>query len=416
MRKRVGVLVAVFVLVGFTGLAANVAAYYTTPVQSFSWNYLSCGFNGGASSQYSYSGPATDTFPQFYFGAETHNVVCAWANSITIRITGTDPNGHPLTGDRFQSLTALMSPTSGGIQSQVMSAVYNFLLNVLPYGIGSDIQYLQSNPQSGTNYDSTSAWGVWNAPLFSQPADAGLRFGFHLSVDAGLSGSYHIQINYHFTNYHVSGKFQYLSTHDLYDNLVYCFNYCTVNDDFETPGLWASSVSGGSSFVADSLYGYSTQVSQSPTHSVQVGFTGGNTDGTDYGSVLMYRDFATTRVNRIAISYDDSLYSHNGNYWDRLSAGVRMRLYNSAGTNYATYEYWLASWYQGQNCQTPGSNQISISCQPSMNTWHYVNRYPNSDWTISWSGCTKVRIELFASAVGTNADQFQMYFDDFAMA
>ena len=99
-------------------------------------------------------------------------------------------------------------------------------------------------------------------------------------------------------------------------------------NNFEIPDPWSSSVSGGSSFVADSLYGYSTQVSRSPTHSVQVGFTGGSPDGTDWGSVIDYHDYTTTRVNLITIYFYDHLNSHNGNTWDRLSAGVRMRLFN----------------------------------------------------------------------------------------
>ncbi len=190
---------------------------------------------------------------------------------------------------------------------------------------------------------------------------------------------------------------------------------CGVADTFETTGLWSSVVSGGSSFIAAALTGYSTARSMSPTHSVTIGFTGGG-GGTDYGSAANYRDFTTSQVNRITIAFDATAYSHDKTTWDSMYAGLRIRLYNSAGTNFATYEYWFASWYQANNYKTPPSNAISIYGWPTMNKWLVLDRNPTADWGINWSGCTRVRVETFVSAAGTVGDSFQMYFDDFSMA
>jgi hypothetical protein len=199
--------------------------------------------------------------------------------------------------------------------------------------------------------------------------------------------------------------------------LAFSWASCGASDNFENTGLWTSAKSGGSSFLPYALYGYSTQKYVSPTHSIVVGYTGGGYDGTDGGSAWNYRDFYMTGITRIKIAYYDSLYSHDGWQWDLMSAGMRMRLYNSAGTNYATYEYWLASWYQGQVCQTPpNANVKSITCNPTLNTWLTLDRNPSADWTINWSQTAKIRIELFVVGSGTAGDQIQMFFDDFSMS
>ncbi len=207
------------------------------------------------------------------------------------------------------------------------------------------------------------------------------------------------------------------ATGPIYSALAFSWAACGASDNFETPGLWTTWKNGGSSFVAAALNGYSTARYVSPTHSVIAGYTGGSTDGTDSGTTGNYRDFFMTGITRIKVSFNDALYSHDGGYWDRLQAGVRLRLYDSGGTNFATYEYWLASWYQGSVCHpVPGGNVISISCNPTMNTWLTLDRNPTADWSPNWSSVAKLRIEIFTYGSGTNGDQFEMFFDDFSMS
>ena len=189
--KRQALLVIGALVATVLALTPTVAAWYETPVVWASYqNEGGGGYNYGGSTKYGYSGPATDTHPQFYAGAETHTVcntwggVCYYAHDVKVTVTGVDPAGATLSGDRFTSLSALHSP-SGGTYEEVMNFIYQTLSNAVPYGIGSDIAYLADSQPTG--YDSTSAWGQWTAcPVFCYPADAGLRFGFQIAVDPGL--------------------------------------------------------------------------------------------------------------------------------------------------------------------------------------------------------------------------------------
>src|SRR2546428_10450006 len=158
--KRLALLVVGALVATALALTPNVAAWYETPVTWRSYmdpDGSGNGYNLGGSTKYGYSGPAGDTHPQFYAGAETHGVGY-YAYSVKITVTGVDPTGATLSGDRFTSPSALHSP-SGGTYEEVMDFIYQTLTNALPYGIGSDISYLADSQPTG--YDSTSAWGQW---------------------------------------------------------------------------------------------------------------------------------------------------------------------------------------------------------------------------------------------------------------
>jgi len=238
--KRQALLVIGALVATVLALTPTVAAWYETPVVWASYqNEGGGGYNYGGSTKYGYSGPATDTHPQFYAGAETHTVcntwggVCYYAHDVKVTVTGVDPAGATLSGDRFTSLSALHSP-SGGTYEEVMNFIYQTLSNAVPYGIGSDIAYLADSQPTG--YDSTSAWGQWTAcPVFCYPADAGLRFGFQIAVEPGLSGSYRIQVGYHFG---LLGGDGYEYWFHLYQDLVYCYQTCTYLVHILTTNRW----------------------------------------------------------------------------------------------------------------------------------------------------------------------------------
>ncbi|MDD1770703.1 MAG: hypothetical protein LUO79_06430 [Methanomassiliicoccales archaeon] len=162
---------------------------------------------------------------------------------------------------------------------------------------------------------------------------------------------------------------------------------------------------------------YSSTQWHSQSRSIQQSFSW--TSGTDYGTVLYYKDFYASRVTRLSVWMYSDMYRHNGDGTDSLDSGIRMRLYDSAGVNYANYTYWLACWYQGGNNRTTADPTVKVICgMPTQSTWIQRTLYPGSDWTINWERCDKVRFELYTTCVAAwgppgLGDQFRVYYDDF---
>lgn len=195
----------------------------------------------------------------------------------------------------------------------------------------------------------------------------------------------------------------------------------TAMDNMEVGGLWSYTEVGGASFLAGADGGYSTAQSSSPTHSVYAQFSGGNADGTDWGVAVLGKWYDSTRIDTLSVAFYIDWFQHNGDSWDKMDSGVRIRLYDSMGTNFANYTYWLASWYLGQDYKdvpTDGYTVRIYNGRPPMNAWTTFSRDPNRDWTIDWARTANVRIELYVAATGTwgtPTNQFRIYLDDFAV-
>lgn len=161
---------------------------------------------------------------------------------------------------------------------------------------------------------------------------------------------------------------------------------------------------------------YSTTRSVSPSHSLKTSFTSGPM-GYDTGVAAAGKTFSANKVPKISVKMYVSAYSHNHGWsTEYLDAGIRMKLYNSGGTNYATYTYWLACWYGSNDYRTnPDPSTIKIVYnKPTMNTWLNPVVYPTQDFpSIAWGQCTLVRFELYFTTSGANGDQFEAYYDDF---
>jgi RHS repeat-associated protein len=185
----------------------------------------------------------------------------------------------------------------------------------------------------------------------------------------------------------------------------------TSTDNFETAGVWQ--VSSYRSWLTGQ---YVTDRSYSPSQSFALSSSGASSDGQDYGTTTAWEELMVSRVTQISTRMYVSSYSHDGSTWDFLDSGIRMRLYDSSGNNYATYTYWLACWYQNQNTRSPpDGNTKVIYGQPTMNTWLSFSRDPNADWTIDWSRCSKVRMEIYVNIQGASGDQFKAYYDDLVL-
>ncbi len=193
--------------------------------------------NYGGSTEYGYDAPAMDTHPQFYAGVEAHTMggwYMVWR--LLVSVSGTDPNGVALSGDRFTGLTALHSPESGSYQ-YVLDVVYQTLVNVVPYGIGSDIEYAFSTQPTG--YDGSHAWADWYSWL-GGPYESGLRFGFQLAVDPTLPGTYTINIAYlaGIWESDAGGNPVPVDGVTISQGLDYCYQYCTYNVNILTSERW----------------------------------------------------------------------------------------------------------------------------------------------------------------------------------
>lgn len=161
--------------------------------------------------------------------------------------------------------------------------------------------------------------------------------------------------------------------------------------------------------------GYVTTQSYSPGKSVEASFTSG-TSGYDTGIAGMWKEYNVRRVSGISVAMYLDTYSHNNRTGELMDSGIKMRLYNSAGTNYANYTYWLSCWsYQSSNRTTTDPNIKVVYGVIPRYTWKEVRLYPELDWAISWDACTKVKFELYTYATYAYEDYFKVYFDDFTI-
>jgi len=155
----------------------------------------------------------------------------------------------------------------------------------------------------------------------------------------------------------------------------------------------------------------------SPSSSVTVSFTSGPM-GYDTGSATMYKDVADRApITSVSVRYYVDAYSHDYSWpTEWLESGIRLRMYDSAGNNYANYTYWLACWYGTANNRTTTDPSVKVIWGlPPMNTWLTLRLSPATDFqNIDWSKCSNVQFELYAAASGAWGDAFRAYFDDFA--
>ena len=173
--------------------------------------------------------------------------------------------------------------------------------------------------------------------------------------------------------------------------------------------------SGGYNYWLTAMYNRNYLYAYSSPNSIQLSFSSGPVSY-DTGTGTVWRESTVFPVSTISLRMKVDTYSHDGNSGDTMDAGVRMRLYDSSGSNYATYTYWLACWDQddpnGPNNKTPGANTKVIWGKPPLNTWLNPVLRPSSDWSINWGSCAKIRIELYFYASYALSDYLNVFYDD----
>ena len=183
-------------------------------------------------------------------------------------------------------------------------------------------------------------------------------------------------------------------------------------DVFEFDTSWTASKSGT---MSPDTYDakYTTVESYSPTHSIQLNFSDG-INSLSNCQAAMYKDYQVNPVATLSVRMYLDTYSHNHHRPDRMQSGIKMRLYDSDGVNYATYSYILTGWYGSQDNWTDyDPSWIVVYGKPTMGTWINPVLHPSTDWNINWTACDKVRFELYVYASATYGDEFRVYYDDF---
>ncbi len=158
--------------------------------------------------------------------------------------------------------------------------------------------------------------------------------------------------------------------------------------------------------------GYSNGRYYSAGSSINLGFD--LAPGTnDNGEAKMSKEYQTNGVGEISLRFYLESYSHNSVSGQRMDSGLRMRLYNSAGSNYATYTYWLTCWDEDEIRPAPDATTKVVWCHPQEDTWLNPVLHPSSDFTIDWTTCIKVVFELYTYTFHAQYDTLNLYFDDF---
>jgi RHS repeat-associated protein len=159
--------------------------------------------------------------------------------------------------------------------------------------------------------------------------------------------------------------------------------------------------------------GYSSDRSYSGSKSQKFYFTGALSTN-DNGMALEKKEFKTNRVDKISTRLYLQTYTHSEQSGEYMDSGIRMRLYDAAGSNYVTYTYWLACWsYTSENRSAPDAYTKVVFGQPATGSWLNIVLYPNIDFTIDWSSCDKVAFELYTNVYKAYGDTLLLYFDDF---
>jgi len=210
-RIRFYVVVPLLVLITLSIGIAPAAAWYETEVDTVSaWVGSYNVGKHGSMLQYGYSqgGSHSDTHPQFYAsmvsGADWGDATPYYfiPRNMWIKVWGYDPLGNRLTGDRFTSLSVMVSPDDSGTELQVLGVIWAIIGDIAPEGMMAIPHLLDAAADvsgAATEYHTYDARARYYNPLGSldeSDSQRGMRFGFQLAVDPTLEGTYDIYLEF----------------------------------------------------------------------------------------------------------------------------------------------------------------------------------------------------------------------------
>ncbi len=185
-------------------------------------------------------------------------------------------------------------------------------------------------------------------------------------------------------------------------------------DTFDTDDSWSSSSDRAWMGATNS-----SARSTSPDRSIKASFSGAQPDGQDHGIAKSWKEYEHSNpVEEISVSlYLESWYHNGGSPYEIMDTGIRMRLYDAVGTNYATYSYWLACWSGTSNNRSAPDQYTrvvyGVGDLPT-GSWKNILLYPSTDWpSIDWDSCSEVRFELYVTTSWAYLDYLNIFYDNF---
>lgn len=187
-------------------------------------------------------------------------------------------------------------------------------------------------------------------------------------------------------------------------------------DTLETDEDWTAQKAGGGGVTSWLTAQYTDVESYSPDTSLEVSFGGASQGGLDYGYAGMFLEVAAKPIDAISLKYYVKLYSHNGaSSSEQMDSGIKIRLFDSSGANYANYTYWLSCWSgTTDNSTAPDQYTKVIWGKPIIGSWIDVELHPLTDFASppEWTNCAWVKLEIFVDMHWAISDVFKAYYDD----
>jgi len=300
MRKIQVVLAILMLILGLSSFnIKNVFAWYNTPVQTATYYDKA---KTGTTTQYPCIGPAAERDPQFYSALIVKGISSGgiyYTDKMKIEVSGVAPDDSPLSGDSFGDLSVLVSPDDSGQEREILVAIFDVLVGVIPYGLGTAVKDTQSEGGATTGRDTEKAWGEWRLPNGAEPGwnkEKGFRFGYELNVDWTLEGTYTINIHYITEIWlYIDVISMHVETLHLYDTITY--EYVNTPVTPLTPSGYTSGYTGIS-------YPYSTSTTDPNGDSLRYQFYWG--DGS-YTTTGWYTSGATASASH---SWSSSGYKY----------------------------------------------------------------------------------------------------------
>jgi hypothetical protein len=251
-KPKIAIVLLFLLSLSFSANVPKILAWYETSVEIGSFYVLGKSIlKMGSVTWYAYNESASETNPHFYSSliADGGNIGLGffYPEMVKIEVSGVDPHGNSLSGDRFGGLTTLASPDGSTQFQDILRVIFQSLAAAGGVGwLNPMLQYTMSGGGATTGCDSEKAWGMWQRPpLATVEESKGLRFGYFLVVDPGVVGVYTINIHYNAWVCNYDGvTIHHAGFLDLYQTVYYDYDPLATRQSPYTPSNPAGFTSG----------------------------------------------------------------------------------------------------------------------------------------------------------------------------
>lgn len=280
-------------------------------------------------------------------------------------VTGTKPNGQPISGNELTPLSHIISPGTTDLGA-VLAKIYPYIEFIDPIGL-SELVTLGTDTSGSyfdgfvitDGYDANSAWTNYQGypHPWSENCERGYQFRFKLHCDPSLGGTYTLNIHYFlricFTIPEVGG---FSIEKNIYDTVTY---------EFTPPHVYSITGSGfvsgyGEIWDTTNMLGYEADgdIAVIGTYPGSAGYISGRMNTELSGSTDIWlngrTDWAGAHVY-VYVSTDDSDWQY---VYDRIIEHNTQNEPHYVGTTTLTFRYILICIYN----TSPNPNALGIDC------------------------------------------------------